>query len=86
MGDIADMMLEGVLCEGCGVYLGSGNGFPGRCNSCARENKADLTATNIARNKAQHAAAKKIPCTTCGKRVSTIGMKDHIRDAHGEGA
>lgn len=34
MGDIANMMLDGILCEGCGVYLGDSTGYPRRCNSC----------------------------------------------------
>lgn len=36
MGEIADMMLEGDLCAGCGVYMdGDGDGFPRYCsNDC----------------------------------------------------
>jgi len=84
MGEIAEMMLDGDLCEGCGVYMGSsGQGFTRRCHSCAGEFKADRKAANVATNKVQHAAAKKIPCSTCGKRVSTVGMNDHVRDVHG---
>ena len=38
MGEIADMMLDGTLCEGCGVYLEQeAPGFPGYCSEeCAR--------------------------------------------------
>lgn len=31
MGEIAEMILEGTLCDGCGVYLGEGDGFPQNC-------------------------------------------------------
>jgi len=34
MGDIADAMLDGVLCEWCGEFLGEGKGYPGKCQSC----------------------------------------------------
>lgn len=35
MGEIAEMMLDGTLCEGCGEYLdGGGMGFPMRCGGC----------------------------------------------------
>jgi len=34
MGDIADLMLEGALCEACGEFLGDGDGFPQRCPGC----------------------------------------------------
>lgn len=36
MGEIADMMLDGTLCEGCGEYIGSDAGFPQYCSrACA---------------------------------------------------
>lgn len=39
MGDIADMIVEGVLCPGCGTFVGSGDGFPQYCSkSCAERN------------------------------------------------
>lgn len=83
MGDIAEMMLDGTLCEGCGVYLhGPSQGVPRRCRDC-RPSKAEQAAINVERNKAEHAAAKKHPCPTCGKRLRLVGMADHIRDAHG---
>jgi len=34
MGDVADMMLDGTLCEGCGKYLGNPVGYPRRCKKC----------------------------------------------------
>lgn len=34
MGDIADMMVNGDMCEGCGEWLGEGGGYPRRCSSC----------------------------------------------------
>jgi hypothetical protein len=41
MGDIADMMLEGDLCECCGVVLpGEGEGVPRYCSErCRRDRK-----------------------------------------------
>lgn len=39
MGEIADMMLEGVLCERCGEYIGDGVGHPRLCNACELEDK-----------------------------------------------
>ncbi len=69
MGDIADMTLDGVLCEGCGVYMGDECGYPRRCRSCQRDIRdADLP--------------ERVPCPTCGKRVKRIGLANHQRDAH----
>lgn len=44
MGEIADMMLEGEMCEGCGEYLEDGDnaGIPDYCSEeCARDRGAD---------------------------------------------
>ena len=39
MGEIADAMLDGEMCEGCGEYLGGGDGFPRRCSACRRRER-----------------------------------------------
>jgi hypothetical protein len=70
MGEIADAMLDGDLCEGCGVYLGRGQGFARRCRDCQRTDN-------------QPAPDERVPCPTCGKRVKFIGLTDHKRAAHG---
>lgn len=83
MGDIANMMLDGTLCEMCGVYMPGGScGVPRRCRDC-RPSKAEQKALNVARNLAEQAATKKHPCPTCGKRLRLVGVPDHLRDAHG---
>jgi|GEM_PF-1264130 len=48
MGEIADMMLDGTLCERCGVCLvdedTEPNGYPTLCASCAAEKAEDDAA------------------------------------------
>ena len=34
MGEIADMMIGGALCETCGAYVGDEVGYPRKCRSC----------------------------------------------------
>lgn len=72
MGEIADMMLEGTLCAGCGEYLGNGigDGVPCYCARCQRL-------------MAQHDPAK-AKCPECGRKVKAIGLDQHIRDVHGK--
>lgn len=70
MGDIADRMLEGDLCQGCGEYMGAGDGFPVFCSSCEPAPKV--------------AQQDKCPCAVCGKRVKFAGLKDHMRVVHGD--
>lgn len=72
MGDIAEMMLDGTLCEGCGVALdGADEGFPRRCCDCQEESTFD-----------QPKKASKCYCPDCGRRVKAAGLADHMRDAH----
>lgn len=34
MGEIADMMLDGILCQECGQFIGERVGFPQSCDDC----------------------------------------------------
>lgn len=72
MGDIAEMMLDGTLCEGCGTYLGRVDGFPQRCRSCAKDGWSGVIQP------------QKVTCQHCGRRVKASGLTDHIRDVHPE--
>lgn len=42
MGEIAEMMLDGTLCESCGTYLGSENDFPTYCAECEDDMKEHM--------------------------------------------
>ncbi|ALS63598.1 hypothetical protein [Pandoraea apista] len=72
MGDIAEMMLDGTPCEGCGTYLGRVDGFPQRCRSCTKDAPSGVIQS------------PKVACQRCGRRVKASGLMDHIRDAHPE--
>lgn len=40
MGEIAEMMLDGTMCEGCGEFMNIGGepaGYPVRCAACGEE-------------------------------------------------
>ena len=41
MGEIAEMMLDGTLCQMCGVYLGEDDGFPVTCAGCKENEEVD---------------------------------------------
>ncbi len=71
MGEIADMMLEGILCQDCGEYIGDGDGIPQSCGCVSRK-----TARSIRRvvgrqreaerhNRERHEAAKARKPFTC---------------------
>lgn len=86
MGDIADLILDGILDEETGEYIGDRNlekygtkapGFPISLERERRE-KQERKARNIAKNPAQ----KKTNCPECGKRVKEVGLSMHRRDVH----
>lgn len=39
MSDIAEMMLDGTLCQQCGTFIGHPVGHPETCNSCKPKQK-----------------------------------------------
>ena len=80
MSDIADMMIEGVLCSQCGVYIeGDEPGHPGLCKACqADADKDDERA--MARM-----LGKRRPhvCPFCRKRFQeTKHLEQHMRAKH----
>jgi hypothetical protein len=76
MGEIADMMLDGTMCQGCGVWLhdgADGPGYPGYCSDCQR----DARGSN-----SKPASTTKVACPTCGRKVKAVGLQQHQRDTH----
>ena len=69
MGEIADMMLDGTLCQVCGEYMGESAGYPVTCPACSGDTD-QYTATK----------RQKERCPICGKR--TYNAKQHMKDAH----
>lgn len=97
MGEIAEMMLDGTLCEGCGEFIGDeGEGFPRYCSpQCAamRGMKYDAPQSrpsHRARRAAkqneerQRIAGRTHPCPDgCGRKFrSSHAAQQHARDAH----
>jgi len=37
MSEMTDMVMEGILCQCCGVYIGEGDGYPESCKDCEEE-------------------------------------------------
>ena len=82
MGEIAEMMIDGTLCEGCGVYLGDGQGFPRYCGSCAGNSFSSTYEREMKASNGQR--RPKVACRICGKMVKKgQGIKDHLKVVHG---
>jgi hypothetical protein len=41
MSEFLDMVEDGVLCEGCGSYIGGNSGYPVKCIDCKPKPKKD---------------------------------------------
>lgn len=70
MGEIAEMMLDGTLCQTCGDFLGDDCGYPRMCPACEGCRAPPK------------APVAKVACPTCGKKVKPAGLADHQRDVH----
>jgi hypothetical protein len=84
MGEIADAMLDGTLCECCGEYIGEGGaGYPRYCSDqCARDRGA---AGSLPNSDTLFTLAKmqKYACDICGARLKTAeGVEQHKRAKH----
>ena len=42
MGEIADLVLDGVICQQCGCFIGDPAGYPRDCEDCEEENQQTL--------------------------------------------
>lgn len=98
MGEIADAMLDGTLCEGCGCYIedGGAEGFPRYCSEqCAKDRGADYALQDRREPRVprfNRYAVKSTPpkctagviCPVCRKRLKLTGLGNHIRDVHPE--
>jgi len=79
MGDIADMMLDGTLCQICGVYLGKDTGYPISCEACEACYRSEKEIKYL-----NSQPSRPNICNLCNKRLSTkTGLKQHKKDKHG---
>lgn len=91
MGEIAEAMLDGTMCECCGEYLGEGDGCPRYCSDrCARD-RGMLPAEDLLKQAATMVAKvgneveKLRICDVCGKRLKNAdGCQQHKRAKHEE--
>lgn len=88
MGEIAEMMLDGTLCEGCGVYIeGDAEGIPRYCSDkCARDRGADWWFEQKAgwptkKQRLHQKRPRPFKCGVCGRAFkSQYDLNHHNRD------
>lgn len=72
MGEIADMIIDGILCENCGGYIGDSVDYTRKCPECTREFRREF----------RREKNDMVKCPHCQKKVKTIGLKQHIDAKH----
>lgn len=75
MGDYADMIIDGTMCESCGEFIGPGDGFPRQCRGCCADQRRN--------QKPMVTPSGKIQCPHCNRKLrNEQGLHDHLRDKH----
>jgi len=81
VGEYADMMLEGVMCQWCGEFLGEGEGFPTICAGCQSESGVDQHGNKPTKTAGQK--RRRHNCITCSRGFRTVdALNQHNRDKH----
>ena len=85
MGYMAELMLEGYVCQTCGMTLEDGDapGHPRYCHACGGDPETNYASLRKGKQKSIQRAAKPFQCKECGKRFTTEdGMWQHDKDKH----
>ena len=87
-GEIAEMMLDGTMCQGCGEFMhggGDGPGFPGYCAGCRREDNRAPRFRKQPKNLAHHKVhVGPHQCDLCDRGyASEHSLAQHRHDSHG---
>jgi hypothetical protein len=85
MGEIADMMIDGTMCQMCGMFIEDGPlGYPGYCSEeCKREHLGDDDEPVHLHQKAPRTI--ECPQEGCERKFrSRDAAAQHWRDKHGE--
>jgi hypothetical protein len=87
MGEIAEMMLDGTLCEGCGTYIddNGGDGIPRYCSDeCARGRGMQYVPSRERSQSHPIRSPKPVGCPSCPRRFCSYrDLNNHRRDKHG---
>lgn len=81
MGEIADAMLDGTLCAGCGAYIGNDAGYPLYCGPACEPDRAPRIRVAKA-TKSKGLVSRDIPCPECRRTVTKSGLADHMLAKH----
>lgn len=81
MGEIADMMINGSMCQYCGECFDDEPGYPRSCPSCSSDEDDQIDMINNTIKKIEANLAK-VKCPKCDKRVHQSGLNQHIAAKH----
>ena len=70
MGEIANLIIDGDICQYCMCELGPGDGYPRTCKGC--QESALFTTPDKAYTK----------CPICEKKIKLVGLAQHTKDKH----
>jgi hypothetical protein len=89
MGEIAELMLDGAMCQWCGEVLGDGDGYPVVCAGCQRQHDVNefgedrSTPTESTPIEPRLTRKYECPIEGCNRKLKTpYGVEQHVRMSH----
>jgi hypothetical protein len=84
MGEIAEFMLEGGMCQSCGEIIDPPLGYPGYCAGCKGDAGGDNHDKYGRPRRGEAPRRRVLACGRgCGKKFRTEeAMQQHVRDVH----
>ena len=92
MGDIAEQIVEGMICQLCCCSDGrEPQGYPYTCAECGGDKPedddpsifdVDKQQTNNPMHHATRGKSKKVKCPHCDKMVAEVGLDQHLEAKH----
>ena len=86
MGEIAEMMLDGTMCQVCGEFMGDSAGYPVTCAGCQPDGDEILDAVcrTVIAKKTAGQKRRRYNCVACSRGFRTVdALNQHDRDKHG---
>lgn len=84
MGEVSEMMLDGTLCQECGIFVGEPEGFPRKCPGCTSRRAKAAHVKRAKQTRSHHChwpgCEKPVPPAMWGCKAHWFTLPKPLRD------